>query len=321
MNQILSSKKLYCETRIAELRNRIKSISEVQQLKDFCIYATGSYARKEASSHSDLDLFFISSNAQENSISKLSKILVDAELIKMSRNMDFPDFSGDGEYLQIHSLEDLIHQLGSQADDYKNFFTARLLLILESCSLYNDDLYELALTQIIERYYIDFHDHDATFRPIFLTNDIIRFWKTLTINYEHKRNRQPDEVKNKSHVKNLKLKFSRKLTCFSFVLQMLSKKGVISTADIVKIAKLTPIERLEDIGKENPHQQYNINLLLELYAWFLEMTDYKKEELYLWIGDKKNRDEAFNKSRDFANIMYEVMKNIDNNDLLKYLII
>jgi hypothetical protein len=246
---------------------------------------------------------------------------VDAELIKMSRNMGFPDFSGDGEYLQIHSLEHLIHELGSQTDDYKNFFTARLLLILESCPLYNDDLYDSALTQIVERYYIDFHDHDANFRPIFLTNDIIRFWKTLTINYEHKRNRQPEDIKNKSHIKNLKLKFSRKLTCFSFVLHILSKKAVVNTEDIVIISKLTPLERLEVIGRENISQQYNINALLELYAWFLENTDREKSELYEWIADKANRDEAFNKSRDFANIMFELMKEVDNNGLLKYLII
>lgn len=319
MQNIIDERRVYCETRLSEIRNRISKIEEVKKLSNFCIYATGSYARHEASKHSDLDMFFIVSE-NTGTISKLTKTLIDAELIKMIRNMDLPDFSGDGSYLQIHSVNDLIYELGSTNDDYKNYFTARLLLLLESSSLFNDQIYHQAIKQIIERYYVDFTDHQINFRPVFLTNDIIRFWKTLTINYEHKRQQDENDEKYKGHYKNLKLKFSRRLTCFSFVLQILSKQGVINPEHIIEIVKLTPIERLKRLNETNRSQTPHINGLLELYSWFLQEIDRPKEELYKWLADKEKRDDAFSKSQQFFDLMYEIMKNIDNG-LLKYLIV
>ena len=55
----------------------------------------------------------------------------------------------------------------------------------------------------------DFPDHPRTFQPIFLMNDICRFWKTMLLNYEHKRHgdgEPGDEIRRRSKVKNFKLK-------------------------------------------------------------------------------------------------------------------
>jgi len=45
-------------------------------------------------------------------------------------------FSNDGEFLRILYLEDMLEQLGGREDDYLNYFTARMLLLLESKPLY-----------------------------------------------------------------------------------------------------------------------------------------------------------------------------------------
>ena len=95
-----------------------------------------------------------------------------------------------------------------------------LLLLLESQPVYNEPLYEELLERVIESYYRDYHDHERTFRPIFLINDIIRFWRTLCLNYENRRNRPPEDGReqHKFHLDNFKLKFSRLLTCFSAII-------------------------------------------------------------------------------------------------------
>ncbi len=223
----------YSRLRLKEISNRVK---DIPQLKDnfLCIYTTGSYGRNEASENSDLDLFFLDSN-EEKFTSNIDKTLINADVIKICRLMGFPEFSKDGGYLTIHNIGEIKNELGSPNDDYYNYFTARMLLLLESKPIYNDELHLSCLTQIIKPYYVDFHDHSQSFKPIFLTNDIIRFWKTLCLNYEHRRKRKLDdntEEKIVTHSKNIKLQFSRKLTCFSFILQLASSKGTINEKDL-----------------------------------------------------------------------------------------
>ena len=75
--------------------------------------------------------------------------------------------------------------LGSPEDDGLNAFTARMLLLLESRPVYNAERYRRILKAVIGFYYRDFSDHSEHFRPTFLINDILRFWRTLTLNYEH----------------------------------------------------------------------------------------------------------------------------------------
>jgi predicted nucleotidyltransferase len=66
------------------------------------VYATGSFAREEASEHSDLDLFIAGKVVEDNSkkrsaLSRLDEICVTAELIETNKDLGIPEFSGDGE--------------------------------------------------------------------------------------------------------------------------------------------------------------------------------------------------------------------------------
>jgi predicted nucleotidyltransferase len=69
-----------------------------------CVYATGSVARGEASPHSDLDLFIVANGSQ---FRELDMIRLKANLIEASSEEGFPEFSGDGEYLNVHLTSDL----------------------------------------------------------------------------------------------------------------------------------------------------------------------------------------------------------------------
>ena len=217
--EIFERREAYCKGKLATLREKVSKIDNLSNMPDLCIYVTGSYGRSEASEFSDLDLFFIKNSSYDHPIRRTDKILMDADLIRITRDMKLPEFSGYGEYLEIHYICSILKELGSRSDDYDNLFTARLLLILESQPVYNDETYKKIVSSIVGTYFRDYHDHEKSFMPIFLVNDIIRFWKTLCLNYEHKRNRSSDVPlkKNDAHLRNLKLKFSRMLTCYSLI--------------------------------------------------------------------------------------------------------
>lgn len=323
---IVSNRRKYNIERLSELRDKVAQIDELSSgAEGLCIYVTGSYGRSEASEHSDLDLFFVQDRSiASNSMSRIKKTLIDAELIKICRSMDFVEFSGDGKYLEIHDIEDILYALGSPDDDHKNYFTARMLLLLESSPIYNDDLYEKIAEKIIKSYYRDYHDHEATFRPVFLVNDVIRFWKTLCLNYEHRRNR-PDEdssKKNFTHLKNLKLKFSRMMTCFSTVMVLARNREVVTPSRLVELVHEPPVERLIKATDNVQNSAALLADILEDYSWFLSTTDKPKEELIIWISDVNNRDDAFDRARKFHQKMYDLLLLVaQDTDTLRYIVI
>ena len=285
-----------------------------------CIYVTGSYARHEASEYSDLDLFFVHESGRP--ISNIKKTLVDAEIIKLAQSLNFPEFSGDGRYLEIHSLEDILSMLGSPEDDYKNYFTARMLLLLESRYIYNESAYNKIIEKVIDSYYRDHHDHQDDFKPVFLVNDVVRFWKTMCLNYEHKRN-NPDMDENtrlKAHLKNLKLKFSRMLTCYSMI-AWLARNKATTPEDVAKAASLTPIERLNMVADEDLSCKEIVQKLEEAYAGFLETTGKNKSDVLSWIGSAKDRKAAFEKAHTFGDLMFELIFKVSKEEILRYVVI
>ena len=202
--RVLKERRDFSEKRLGEIRAEIAKISDLLHVPDVCLYATGSYARGEASNWSDLDVFFVT-NAEK--CPKIPMTLISGDLIRLCRRLELPDFSADGRYLEVHGLTDIKNRLGSPDDDYYNSFTARMLLLLESKPLARDEIYKQIVEDIVGAYFRDYHDHNEQFRPVFLVNDIVRFWKTLCLNYEHRRNRPANNV-NAKHENHLALRQS-----------------------------------------------------------------------------------------------------------------
>jgi Nucleotidyltransferase domain len=226
-----------------------------------CVYATGSFGRNEASEHSDLDLFIAGKSekvvrvdgsgedfGRKNLLNHLDEICVQAELIQVSRSLGFPEFSGDGRYLDHHSIYEFTSTLGTEKDDVANTFTARLLLLLESKPLVEDAIYDEIVLDVIKSYWRDYQDHQANFMPAFLANDILRIWRTFCVNYEARTEREPEDKKASGKLKNYKLKHSRLLTCYSALLYLLAvhkSQKTVAPSDALAMTKLTPTERLE----------------------------------------------------------------------------
>jgi len=310
------------------LASLVQSVSLIASLNGspLCLYATGSFGRPEASKHSDLDLLFFHPGTEaKDPVTHIEKTLVDAELIRVCRDLSLPDFDGDGRFLDVHYLRDVQELLGGPDDDYHNHFTARMLLLLESRWIYNEQQYDAIVKSIIDSYFRDYDNHDKTFSPRFLVNDVMRFWKTLCLNYEHKRNRPEDFSKNKNHLANLKLKFSRLLTCFSTIAVLSTNLGIISPGELFELVHHSPLHRLQLAVKEElpnfESASTHLSCAIELYAWFLDLTNRPKADMVDWISNKQNRERAFQKGREFGDEVFNLLTAIADKNVMRYLVV
>ena len=217
----MATRREYSLDRLATLGERLGPVRPLLAGQPICVYATGSYGRLEGWSGSDVDLFFLYDGDDDAdrfpwiTFTRLAACLVDA-----TEATGFPPFSGDGRCLEVLYVREMERVLGSPDDDSTNAFMARMLLLLESQPVYDAELYASLLERIVGFYYRDFADHAEDFVPGFLVNDILRFWRTLTLNYEHHRRQLQDlageELRRKkasSALKNYKLNVSRMATC------------------------------------------------------------------------------------------------------------
>ncbi|NYF33284.1 hypothetical protein [Sphingopyxis sp. JAI108] len=308
-----------------DLATRLSEVDPPDSEPGLCIYATGSLARLEANPASDLDaFFFLTGSANDKCLSRIRDVKILNSVIVASKEADFPDFSNDGEYLKFLHINDVVEHIGGREDDYHNALTARMLLLLESKYIYNESLFDEFRYQVINRYFTDFHSHNEDFKPIFLLNDVLRFWRTLCLNYENGREwRSADEEKRaKGHLSNLKLRFSRLNICFSFIALLMSFGPAVSQDNVMEVCRTTPLDRLRAISTKSPNLAPNIEGLLAEYAWFLEAVGKPKAEVLSWISDRSNRDVAFSHGRKFVSNMYSVVHHIaEENKYLRYLVI
>jgi hypothetical protein len=326
---IFSERRSDSEERLAllqeDLATSIKAIDPSIGNPDVCIYATGSLARREANRNSDLDaFFFLTGSSDDCPLGRINDIKVLHAVLKAQVKGGFPDFSNEGEYLKFLHIEDILKHIGGREDDYHNALTARMLLMLESEFLYNKPLFEKFRSDVIERYFIDFHQHSAEFRPIFLLNDILRFWRTMCLNYEHNREWKSTDPEKcaKGRLANLKLRFSRLNICFGFISVLLSDAPSTTPEQVVEIARLTPLDRLQKLSNLGPAEAELVKILLGEYAWFLDAVSLEKTVVLEWISSQDNRSEAFARSKVFIDSMYKLVFMIaERHSYTRYLII
>ena len=170
-----------------------------------------------------------------------------------------------------------------------------MLLLLESKSLYNDNAYLSLIDSTVEKYFVDYPDNSDGFFPLYLMNDILRYWYTLTLNYEWRRDDSDDA--NKRYWKRLKLKYARLITCYS-MLACLYKKDI--TPDIVKkYVLMTPFERLESLANDNHQLSEFVSEIASEYNWYLELRTRGPE---LW-NDPNKKAEAMNHADKFHDLL------------------
>lgn len=319
--ELIKQRRAYSSQKLEALRDRLQCISEINAIPDITVYATGSYSRLEASEHSDLDLFFLHRGTRsEDKVRRLTELRMFAKIIEVASDLGFPTFSNDGEFLEVLYIGDMLKVMGGREDDSLNYFTARMLLILESRPLVNEEIFSEALDEVIEAYFRDYPDHADEFRPVFLINDIVRFWKTLCLNYENRRNKPADDIvkKRRQQIKNFKLKFSRLMTCFGTVAAVCGMKPPIEKDSILSLAKEVPLDRF----LQSTDGSSGLAEVVEDYEWFLRLTALSTEELTQKFDDQGEKKQMFKRAELFGQRVYDMLEELARaNNYQRFLVI
>jgi predicted nucleotidyltransferase len=162
----------------------------------------GSLARGESTSKSDLDWTLLINGEVDG-----QHFAIHQSIRKKLRAADKIDPGTTGTFGGMAFSHDLVHCIGGQDDTNKNL-TLRMLLLLESLSIGDDEPRKMVIRAILGRYLGD--DPSWTWRPDrklprFLLNDVIRFWRTMAVDFADKFRDQEGE---KWALRNAKLRFS-----------------------------------------------------------------------------------------------------------------
>lgn len=134
-----------------------------------------------------------------------------------------------------------------------------------------------------------------------------------------RRTRKEDSAKK---IKNLKLKFSRMLTCYGSICYIVSNNGNVDSVDILKMSQLSPMERLKHSAKDISELSKNIANVEKEYDWFLELTNVSEEELNLKFSNKSLRKKAFDRAGVFGDNIFVITKAVaEDSDFLRYLLV
>ena len=182
--------------------------------KGLDIVAFGSMARDEMAPASDFDYLVIA-----------TEIVPDPHLIEVFRQAavsalevigaDRPGSSG--LFGGMIGAPDMVNQIGLD-DDTNKSLTRRILVLQESICLNKHDGYEQLVSSILSRYLHDYKDDEIPRVPRFLFNDMVRYWRTIAVDYQAKR--WQEMAGTKWGLRYLKLRSSRKWTFAGSILAL-----------------------------------------------------------------------------------------------------
>lgn len=314
---------------IERLDELVRQLGVAEQIiqSDGTIYATGSFGRLEAGPESDLDVFIVSlpknmndSESRDPLVNQVRQIRLKSELIVGAQAAGMAEFDGGGRFLETHLYGDIVNEVGSPADDFKNTFTGRMLLILESRSILGSTIYDRLKSESINSYFGDFEGNENKFVPYFLINDLLRMWRTFCVNYEFFRKGTSDW-----RIKNLKLKYTRMLTCFSAIIYISAvyrQNNTVTPRDIEEMSALTPVDRLNLFGHGGKFEEIGSNeqiaevaqSAIRDYSEFLELVQEKNSAIKALKKDEKEWRE---RSYEFGGKIATLVSAVNGTDGLK----
>jgi hypothetical protein len=207
-----------------------------------------------------------------------------------------------GPFGNLAFSHDLIHQIGGPDDTNINT-TQRLLLLLESSALYGEAVRSRVIRNVLARYVLEDESFLAGTHPEhvprFLLNDVARYWRTMTVDFQTKKR----ERENAGFaIRNVKLRFSRKLlylagliTCFSFSIWADDENQIEAWEGAQEGRAFRLISYLERIANSPPLELVaraflHLNLLDDATRTFL--TSYNDFVALLSNSDRRGRLEA-----------------------------
>ncbi|WP_412049627.1 DUF294 nucleotidyltransferase-like domain-containing protein [Hoeflea sp. Naph1] len=266
--------------RSGEAINRIHAALISVKECDCCLVVNGSLARKELTESSDFDAFLIADGSlDDGQVASAGKLWSAA---KEGAGLGDPGSSGVFSKESVINIDDMVQNIGGSNDDNSKI-TQRMLLVLESMPVNNIDLYNKLVDRIIERYISErITNHQL---GLFLLNDIIRYYRTICIDFEFK----TTELGKSWGLRNIKLVYSRKLIYFAGIVmcaEMAQKSWRQKRIICRDMMKMTPIERLLYVFGPEIHKS------LRIYDSFIRSISDSEVREHLTNVDPDDRSES-----------------------------
>jgi predicted nucleotidyltransferase len=269
--QVFKNCKDEAERQLAGMRSAASEMFDDRP--NFVIGVNGSVARRECTSGSDVDLFFLYNG--KVTASDARKAQTDFRSRLQAMKLDMPAHGGVFE--KPLKITDLLRRIGGDKDT-NVFITRRMLFLLEGEWTFNKALFVRTRTQLIEHYVAD--DLEERKLTLFLLNDVIRYWRTICVDFEHK---TADADKPRA-IRLIKLRFSRMLLYFAGVAAVSQTKDLSvekKREKLVELFDMPTMARLRSIFGEPMEQP------LSRYAQFLSQLDDKDVRTQLKLPGEK----------------------------------
>jgi len=163
---------------------------------DAAVVLFGSWGRRELTAGSDDDWLVLVAGERRDAVAP-EPAAVDAALGRRPGET--------GTFADVSFAAELAGRIGLEEDTNRNL-TRRMLLMLESVAVAGEDAHRAARDLVLDGYLQgDVKDHRP---PRFFLNDVIRYWRTITVDFVGKTRAGGGE---KGALRNLKLRLNRKV--------------------------------------------------------------------------------------------------------------
>lgn len=249
---------------------------------DSSIVVFGSLGREEFTAGSDVDWALL-----VDGIADPAHFDTALEIRRRLEELGHKPPGREGVFGNLAFSHNLIHQIGGEDDSNSNT-TRRILLLVESQVIGRREAHERTLHNILHRYLNEDRGlwyGSGEFRvPRFLLNDIVRYWRTMAVDFAYKQRARGNEG---FALRNVKLRISRKLifisgmlACFSCHLGLTSEEkklfyGTKAVQPVVvhlqKILRLSPLDLIASVILNFEEVWKPASVLFDTYDRFIEI--------------------------------------------------
>lgn len=213
------------------------------------IVAFGSMARDEMAPGSDFDYLVVTNEIVPNpSIIQTFRKAARSALTTIAA----AEPGASNLFGVVVGAPDMVNQIGLDEDTNKSL-SRRILVLQESEWLNKHSRYEALVSSILSRYLYDYAGADEPRVPRFLFNDMVRFWRTIAVDYQAKRWQEIEG--QKWGLRYIKVRTSRKWTfagsIISLFMPVIEQKDT-TRAYLMKQFAMPPLARLAQL-----HQYVN----------------------------------------------------------------
>ncbi|OBK25578.1 hypothetical protein A5635_15585 [Mycobacterium asiaticum] len=270
------------------------------------VVAFGSLARREYTLASDVDYLVLVADLPEDPAAPREILGQVKDFLKREAEVEGAATKDPGSsqlFGVTAGIYDILNQVGLE-DDTNTTHTRRMEILLESVSLLDQDLHSRILNSTLQRY-LALSGAPPNRPPRFLINDVLRYWRQITVDYQAKAptgRREPKAV-----LRYLKLITTRKNLFASSILPLIAPHGDIEMWDAAYLRdmfSLPPLARLATVTQSAPPEVRDaVASVFRTIDLFVQRTsDAEMRKHFAEIEwDKRGEDAGYNELKQAAN--------------------